>query len=259
MRIYSYLNLSTVTVELDSLLTSTVTMPNLLPTLLFDGGQTLYSSATVVSPNTFVIQFSSPFDLQLNTMYYTYSKPSANSLPQLRNSVGLPIETQRKTKVLVLSQYNGTEPNVGDVSTAVNSFGTEPSVDDFILTYGEYEAKMVSNIGEVPSDTVNKLRISNAIQDALVWIDTFYQAAPLASKTLIQATRRRSALIIARYYLDSCRRRTDVTQDYERVIKDWDIDTENNLPIVSGNSLVFSYIDTSNIGCCTSNHHDYNQ
>ncbi|MGL5077325.1 MAG: phage protein Gp36 family protein [Waterburya sp.] len=207
--------------------------------MLINGGQVLYSAVTIDSPNSFILQLTTTVN---DDLYFSYSKPLSNAYPQLRNLDNLPLETQRRTKVLILSQMTGGEPIPDTASTAVNSFGTEPSVDDFILTYGEKEAIAVSNIGDCDEySTVNQTRIYNAIQDALTWIDTMYSQAPNSRKALIQSTRRRSALIIARYYLDSCRRRENVTQDYERVIKEWDIDS-SQLSIPSGGTLpIFSY------------------
>ncbi len=240
MKATSYKNLSVITVTTDlPLLLTTVTLPNVTPNLLLNGGQVLYTGLTIASPNSFILQLTAPIDN--DDLYFSYSKPVSQASPQLRNLDNLPLETQRRTKVLILSQLTAA-PSPDTQSTAVNSFGTEPSIDDFILTYGEKEAITLSNIGDCNEySTINQTKIANAIQDALVWIDTFYLQAPIARKALIQSTRRRSALIIARYYLDSCRRRENVTQDYERVIKEWDVDN-SQLSLPSNGSLpIFSY------------------
>ena len=59
-----------------------------------------------------------------------------------------------------------------------------------------------------------------AIQDACALIDNYIVQASRGGKLLISSNRRRTALIIARYYLDTIRRREDVKEDYERSIKE---------------------------------------
>lgn len=244
----SYIGLSTLLVKVDRpLLLTTVTLPNLTPNLLINGGQIPYSNVIVNSPQTFTLQLSQVVN---DEIYISYAKPPAISVPQLRDEFNIPLETQRRTKVLILSSYDGSEPIPNTSSLAVNSFGTEPSVDDFILTFGEKEAILVSNIGDCDdSVTINKDRIQIAIQDALVWIDTYYSQAPLASRILVQSTRRRTALIIARYYLDSCLRRMDVKEDYERAIKELEVDS-SQLPPVSQGSLPLGVFNFLGNGCC---------
>ena len=61
-----------------------------------------------------------------------------------------------------------------------------------------------------------------AIQDACALIDNYIVQASRAGKLLISSNRRRTALVIARYYLDTVRRREDVYRDYELAIKDLD-------------------------------------
>jgi phage gp36-like protein len=227
----SFIGQSTITVTLEKPFSiSTVTLPILQPLLLINGGQVVYNSVVIVTEVIFVLTLSSPVTQDL---YLTYSKPVSNTVPQLRYYNGDSVITQRQTKVLLTSQDDGSFPSVETVSAAVNSFGIEPSVDDFILTYGEREAVTISNLGDANESTINYQRIKNAIEDALVWIDTIYLQANPAAKVLIQSSRRRSSLIIARYYLDSCRRREDITKDYELVIKEWELDSRN-LPTQNG-------------------------
>ena len=59
-----------------------------------------------------------------------------------------------------------------------------------------------------------------AIQDACALIDNYIMQAGKAGQLLISSNRRRTALIIARYYLDSVRRREDVKNDYEQCLKE---------------------------------------
>lgn len=94
------------------------------------------------------------------------------------------------------------------------------TVDDFILAYGMQEAVQISNIDNPSANTVNEARIRMALEDAESLIDSYVTQAPKAGIILISANRRRTTLILARYFLDSVRRREDITQDYERAIKE---------------------------------------
>jgi len=120
-------------------------------------------------------------------------------------------------------------PSTGDAFDSV--------VDDFILAFGRQEAIQVSNIDNPSAQNVNRARIKMAIEDALSLIDSYVKMAPKAGKLLISANRRRTSLIFARYYLDSVRRRENVTQDYERAIKELDAQLENNLGLVPEDDL----------------------
>jgi phage gp36-like protein len=94
--------------------------------------------------------------------------------------------------------------------------------DDFILAYGLREAIQLSNIDDADAIQPNTDKIWMAIQDACALIDNYIAQAGRAGKLLISSNRRRTALIIARYYLDTVRRREDVYRDYELAIKDLD-------------------------------------
>ena len=58
-----------------------------------------------------------------------------------------------------------------------------------------------------------------AIQDANSLIDSYIEQSGKAGMVLITSNRRRTALIIARYYLDTVRRRDDVYKDYDAALK----------------------------------------
>lgn len=94
--------------------------------------------------------------------------------------------------------------------------------DDFILAYGLREAIQLSNIDDADASQPNTDKIWMAIQDASALIDNYIIQASRSGKLLISSNRRRTALIIARYYLDSVRRREDVKNDYERCISELD-------------------------------------
>ena len=94
--------------------------------------------------------------------------------------------------------------------------------DDFILAYGLREAIQLTNIDDADAIQPNTDKLWMAIQDACALIDNYIVQASRAGKLLISSNRRRTALIIARYYLDTVRRREDVYKDYELAIKDLD-------------------------------------
>ena len=94
--------------------------------------------------------------------------------------------------------------------------------DDFVLAFGLREAIQLSNIDDADAVEPNSDKIWMAIQDACALIDNYIVQASRGGKLLISSNRRRTALTIARYYLDSVRRREDVKNDYEMAIKDLD-------------------------------------
>ena len=94
--------------------------------------------------------------------------------------------------------------------------------DDFILAYGLKEAIQLSNIDDADAIQPNDIKIWMAIEDATALIDNYIEQAGRGGKLLISSNRRRTALIIARYYLDTVRRREDVKNDYERAITELD-------------------------------------
>lgn len=94
--------------------------------------------------------------------------------------------------------------------------------DDFIMAYGLREAIQISNIDNAEATEPNNAKIWMAIEDACALIDNYISGATRAGKILISSSRRRTSLIIARYYLDTVRRREDVKGDYERAITELD-------------------------------------
>ena len=94
--------------------------------------------------------------------------------------------------------------------------------DDFVLAYGLREAIQISNIDNADATQPNVEKIWMAIEDSCALIDNYIAGATRAGKILISSSRRRTSLIIARYYLDTVRRREDVKTDYERAITELD-------------------------------------
>ena len=125
-----------------------------------------------------------------------------------------------------------TDPTTGVVTTNTIAGPDEPypndnrpgprsaTPDDFILAYGLREAIQLSNIDDADAIEPNNQKIWMAIQDACALIDNYITMAGRAGKLLISSSRRRTSLIIARYYLDTVRRREDVKTDYQDCIKE---------------------------------------
>lgn len=132
--------------------------------------------------------------------------------------------------------------------------GDTPTPDDFVIAFGYKEAVQLSNLDNPSANSVNTERVWMAIQDACALIDSYIAQAPRANKLIISSSRRRVALVFARYYLDSVRRREDVTADYERAIRELDqamqapyvkpeADCSNpgNLPAVNNGGIIRSW------------------
>jgi phage gp36-like protein len=100
--------------------------------------------------------------------------------------------------------------------------------DDFILAYGLREAIQITNIDDADAIQPNTDRLWMAIQDGDALIDSYINQSTKAGKLLVSSNRRRTALILARYYLDTVRRREDILKDYERAIKELDAATTYN-------------------------------
>ena len=102
------------------------------------------------------------------------------------------------------------------ISTRPNPRTATP--DDFVLAYGLKEAIQLSNIDDADAIQPNTDKIWMAIQDASALIDNYIVQASRGGQLIISSNRRRTALVIARYYLDTIRRREDVKEDYEKAI-----------------------------------------
>lgn len=107
-------------------------------------------------------------------------------------------------------------------------FPRSATPDDFILAFGLKEAIQLTNIDDADANRPNVERLWMAIEDANALIDSFINQSTKAGKLLISSNRRRTSLIIARYYLDTVRRREDVLKDFERAIQELDASTAHN-------------------------------
>jgi len=109
--------------------------------------------------------------------------------------------------------------NRSGILTQHKSDPRSANIDDFILAYGQKEAIQLTNIDDAAATTVNSAKLRMAIQDANSLIDSYIENSGKAGQVLITSNRRRTALIIARYYLDTIRRREDVRADFESCLK----------------------------------------
>jgi hypothetical protein len=92
------------------------------------------------------------------------------------------------------------------------------TIEDFVLAYGDVEAVELSNIDSVGS-TIYCDRLNQALVDAYNYLQSVAALGGDSARLLVQSNLRRWMLILARYYLDSIRRRSDVTADFEQLAK----------------------------------------
>jgi len=161
--------------------------------------------------------------------------PTANDVVKKRNAVRAFYRVPARNMMAPDEKTDGshTQSNLGQT---IGGFGfpyqnrsgeltphkSDPrsaSPDDFIVAYGLKEAIQLTNIDDAAATTVNVAKLRMAIQDANSLIDSYIEQSGKAGMVLITSNRRRTALIIARYYLDTVRRREDVKQDYETALK----------------------------------------
>lgn len=100
------------------------------------------------------------------------------------------------------------------------------SPDDFILAYGLKEAIQLTNIDDASATSVNVAKLRMAIEDANSLIDSYIEQSGKAGRVLITSNRRRTSLIVARYFLDTVRRREDVSRDYVEALKQLDAERQ---------------------------------
>lgn len=115
--------------------------------------------------------------------------------------------------------YGFPYQNRSGVMTDHKSDPRSASPDDFIIAYGLKEAIQLTNIDDAAAASVNVAKLRMAIQDANSLIDSYIEQSGKAGMVLITSNRRRTALIVARYYLDTVRRREDVRADFEMSLK----------------------------------------
>jgi phage gp36-like protein len=151
-----------------------------------------------------------------NAVRAFYRVPARNQLAPDEKTDG----TQTQANLgQTIGGYGFPYQNRSGVLTEHKSDPRSASPDDFIVAYGLKEAIQLTNIDDASAGTVNVSKLRMAIQDANSLIDSYIEQSGKAGMVLITSNRRRTALIIARYYLDTVRRREDVKSDYETALK----------------------------------------
>ena len=202
----------------------------------------VYSSTTILTLG--LDSFLSPFDscflsyeppLDLGRCLRGPVPPTANDVVKKRNAVRAfyRVAARNLTAPNETTDGSHTQSNLGatiggygfpyqnrsGVLTPGKSDPRSASPDDYILAYGLKEAIQVTNIDDAAATSVNVAKLRMAIQDANSLIDSYIEQSGKAGQVLITSNRRRTALIIARYYLDTVRRRDDVRLDFEGCLK----------------------------------------
>lgn len=148
----------------------------------------------------------------------------------VRNTLTPSEQTKSSRKGSNLGQtiggYGYPHQDRSGVLTPNRSDPRSASPDDFIIAYGLKEAIQLTNIDDASANSVNVAKMRMAIEDANALIDSYIEQSGKAGKVLITSNRRRTALIIARYYLDNVRRREDVFKDYTEALKQLDAERE---------------------------------
>ena len=201
-----------------------------------------YSSDTMITLG--LDDFLSPWDqifvsyeppLDLKQCLRGPLPPTANDVVVKRNAVRAFYRVPGRNQLAPDETTDGshTQSNLGQTiggygfpmqnrSGVLTPNKTDPrsaSPDDFIVAYGLKEAIQLTNIDDAASTSVNVAKLRMAIQDANSLIDSYIEQSGKAGMVLITSNRRRTALIVARYYLDTVRRREDVKADYETALK----------------------------------------
>lgn len=201
-----------------------------------------FSSNTVITLE--LDSFLSPWDevfvsyeppIDLKQCLRSPLPPTANDVVVKRNAVRAFYRVSAKNLLTPDESSDGsqTQANLGQTiggygfpyqnrSGVLSTHGSDPrsaSPDDFIVAYGLKEAIQLTNIEDASATGVNVAKLRMAIQDANSLIDSYIEQSGKAGMVLITSNRRRTALIIARYYLDTVRRREDVKADYETALK----------------------------------------
>jgi phage gp36-like protein len=93
-----------------------------------------------------------------------------------------------------------------------------PTVDDFILFYGELESVEISNLENASEGSVDRCKIQNALDTAYEFVMSYDSLCQLPGKIALRRAIKRLNLDIARYFLDTLQRREDVTTNYQNCI-----------------------------------------
>ena len=197
--------------------------------------------ATLPTPTTVILYFDSPLDsnisVPLSSFTVNYGQFGVETLVYSSDtmiSLGLDSALSPWDEVFVsyeppldLSQClrSPIPPGSGDVikkRNAVRAFYRIPIRNSLAPDEGADGSHVKSNIEDASATTVNVAKMRMAIEDANALIDSYIEQSGKAGKVLITSNRRRTALIIARYYLDTVRKRDDIKSDYVEALKQLD-------------------------------------
>lgn len=210
-------------------------------------GQYVVSTVTYASNTIIILELEShlsPWDeifisyeppIDLKQCLRSPLPPTANEVIVKRNAVRAFYRFPGKNQLTPDEKTDGSQAqsNLGatiggygfpyqDRSGVLSSQGSDPrsaSPSDFVTAFGLKEAIQLTNIEDASATSINVPKLRMAIQDANALIDSYIEQSGKAGMVLITSNRRRTALIIARYYLDTVRRREDVKADYETALK----------------------------------------
>jgi phage gp36-like protein len=151
-----------------------------------------------------------------NAVRAFYRVPGRNTLAPDENTDG---SHSQSNLGATIGGYGFPYQNRSGVLSPGQSDPRSASPDDFILAFGLKEAIQLTNIDDAAAKSVNVAKLRMAIQDANSLIDSYIEQSGKAGQVLITSNRRRTALTVARYYLDTVRRRDDVRLDFENCLK----------------------------------------
>ena len=107
-------------------------------------------------------------------------------------------------------------PTVCDPAVPANADAA--TVQDFITAFTMVEAVELSNL-DSGGNSIDCSRLNMALADAYRLLQSEKVTMLSSAAQVVDLNLRRWMLIIARYYLDTVRRRQDVTDDYNAVMK----------------------------------------
>ena len=93
------------------------------------------------------------------------------------------------------------------------------NVDYFVDSYGIIESVELSNLDNPASVLVNCVVLNNALNDAGAYLDNAILRSAWCGGEAIKSLFKRYQIILARHYMDHIRRRPEVRQDYDDVMK----------------------------------------
>jgi len=173
------------------------------------------SGDCVVSPGTVQLTNSTRAALvQLTALSKGQCVLQFSNNGQLSDSVDLLYTAIEANTGLPLPEMPNSEGRCG---VAVPGVPNSATVEDFITAFTLVEAIELSNLDSGGS-AIDCNRLNKALLDAYTELASAKLLLSAQAGRVIDANLNRWMLIIARYYLDSVRRRPDVTADYERVV-----------------------------------------